>query len=386
MEKKIRTGLIGGGEGSFIGSIHYRAAMLDGYYELVCGAFSSIPEKSKRAGERYHVAPERAYSSWEKMFETEAAMPEDMRMEAVMITTPNHLHHPQAMAALDKGFHVICDKPATISLAQAEELEKKVGETGLVFVLTHTYTGYPMVKEAKHLIASGKLGTLRKLVVEYPQGWLSTPLERSDNKQAAWRSKPEYNGPGGCLGDIGVHAENLTEYITGLQIEALCADITSFVPGRRLDDDASVLLRFKGGAKGILYASQISAGEENNVRIRVYGEKGGLEWEQHEPNTLLLKMLDQPVQILRAGVNHAYLSKRTLWNLRVPGGHPEGYLEAFANLYRNAAYDINSRKQGTEPEPGFIEYPGIADGVRGMRFIEKVIESARSEQKWLPFQ
>lgn len=385
MAQKIRAGLIGGGEGSFIGSIHYRAAIVDGYFELVCGAFSSHPEKSARAGEKYHVDAARAYPSWEKMFETEAAMPAGQRMEAVMITTPNHLHFPQAMMALDKGFHVICDKPVTISKEQAEKLEKKVKETGLVFALTHTYTGYPMVKEAKHLITTGRLGKIRKLVVEYPQGWLSTPVERTGSKQASWRANPEFNGPGGCLGDIGVHAENLAEYITGLQIKELCADITSFVDGRPLDDDASVLLRFEGGAKGILYASQVSAGEENNIRIRVYGEKGGLEWQQHEPNTLLLKMIDQPVQILRAGGNHAYLSERTLWNLRLPGGHPEGYLEAFANIYRNAAYDINSRKNSEPLNPNFVEYPTISDGVRGMQFIEKAIESARSDRKWLTF-
>jgi predicted dehydrogenase len=385
MSNKIRIGLIGGGEGSFIGSIHYRAAILDGYFELVCGAFSRDPEKSSRAGERYHVAHERAYPSWEKMFETEASLPADKKMEAIMITTPNNLHHPQVMMALDKGFHVICDKPVTISLSQAEDIEQKVKETGLIFMLTHTYTGYPMVREARHLVAKGTLGTLRKLVVEYPQGWLSTPLENSGSKQAEWRSDPKHNGPGGCLGDIGVHAHNLAEFITGLTIDELCADITSFVPGRKLDDDASVLLRFKGGAKGILYSSQISAGEENNIKIRIYGEKGGLEWQQQDPNTLLLKMLDQPAQVLRAGTKHAYLSEEARWNLRLPGGHPEGFLEAFANLYRNVAYDINSIKQGVKPEPAFINYPTIKDGVSGMRFIEKAIESAHSNQKWIKF-
>jgi predicted dehydrogenase len=287
MAKKLKAGLIGGGEGAFIGSIHYRAAMLDGYYELVCGAFSSDPQKAKRSAAAYHVDDARAYGSWKEMFEKEASLPADQRMEVVMITTPNHLHFPQAMMALDMGFHVICDKPVTISQAEALELEKKVKATGLIFALTHTYTGYPMVMEAREIVMSGKLGKIRKLVVEYPQGWLSTPLEQEGQKQAAWRSDPKFNGPGGCMGDIGVHAENLAEYITGLPIDELCADITSFVPGRKLDDDASVLLRFKGGAKGVLYASQISAGEENDINIRVYGEKGGLEWHQAEPNTLL---------------------------------------------------------------------------------------------------
>ena len=261
MAKKIKAGLIGGGEGSFIGAVHYKAAMLDGYYELVCGAFSSDPEKSLRSSENYHVKPARAYGSWQEMLDKEAAMPASEKMEVVIIATPNHLHFPQAMMALEKGFHIICDKPVTISLKQALELEKKVKETAKVFALTHTYTGYPMVKEAKHLLAMGKVGKIRKVVVEYPQGWLSTPLEKEGQKQASWRSKPEFNGPGGCLGDIGVHADNLVGFITELKIKELCADITSFVPDRKLDDDASVLLRFEGWAKGLLYASQIAAGE-----------------------------------------------------------------------------------------------------------------------------
>ncbi len=385
MAKKIKAGLIGGGEGSFIGAVHYKAAMLDGYYQLVCGAFSSDPAKSLRSSENYHVEPARAYGSWQEMFEKEAAMPASEKMEVVIIATPNHLHFPQAMMALEKGFHVICDKPVTISLKQALELEKKVKETGKVFALTHTYTGYPMVKEAKHLVAMGKIGKIRKVVVEYPQGWLSTPLEKEGQKQASWRSEPEFNGPGGCLGDIGVHADNLVGFITELKIKELCADITSFVPGRKLDDDASVLLRFEAGAKGLLYASQVAAGEENDLKIWIYGETGGLEWHQQEPNTLLLKPLGQPVQILRAGANHGGLSEKTLWNLRVPGGHPEGYIEAFANIYRNAAYHINKQKDPDLDIPGFIEYPTIEDGVRGMRFIEKVIESANSTIKWIPF-
>jgi predicted dehydrogenase len=385
MTKKIKLGMIGGGEGSFIGAIHYKAAMLDGYYELVCGAFSSDAEKAVRSAAYYHVPAERAYKSWQQMFETEAALPADQRMEAVLIATPNHLHHPQAVMAVEKGFHVICDKPVTISLEQALDLEQKVLQSKLIFALTHTYTGYPMVKEARHMAASGKLGKIRKLVVEYPQGWLTTPLEKEGHKQASWRLDPRFSGPGGCLGDIGVHAENLAEYITGLSIEELCADITSFVPGRTLDDDASVLLRFNGGAKGILYASQISAGEENNLTIRVYGENGGLEWQHSDPNTLLLKMLDQPVQILRAGAGNSYLAEKTRWNLRTPGGHPEGYIEAFANIYRNAAYHINKHKNPDLDTPDFIEYPTISDGVRGMRFIEKVIQSSQSDIKWIRF-
>ena len=377
--------MIGGGEGSFIGAIHYKAAMLDGYYQLVCGAFSSDYEKSLRSADYYHVKPSRVYATWQEMFQKEATLPEEDRMEAVIIATPNHLHHPQAMMALEKGFHVICDKPITISLKEALELEQKVKETNLVFALTHTYTGYPMVKEARELVKSGKLGKIRKVVAEYPQGWLSTPLEHEGNKQASWRSNPKFNGPGGCLGDIGVHADNLAEYVSGLAIDELNADTTSFVDGRMLDDDASVLVRFKGGAKGLIFASQISAGEENNINIKVYGEKGGLVWQQKDANTLLIKWLDKPVEVLRAGVNYQNLSEKARWNCRTPGGHPEGYIEAFANIYRNAAYHILEQIDPTLSAPDFIEYPTASDGVRGMRFIEKAIESANSSEKWLKF-
>ncbi len=385
MSRKIKMGLVGGGPGSFIGPVHFRAAIMDGHIELVCGAFDSDPEKSKASAGIYHVSPERAYGTWKEMIEKEAGLPEDVRMDMVAITTPNHLHFPVAMEALDKGFHVVCEKPVTISHDEAVELAKKVDKTGLLFALTHTYTGYPMVKEARQLVSKDRIGPVRKIVVEYPQGWLSTPLEKEGNQQAAWRSDPRYNGPGGCLGDIGVHAENLAEYITGLQISELCADMNSFVPGRALDDDVAVLLRFEGGARGVLWATQIAAGEENNLTIRVYGEKGGLEWRQHDPNTLLLKMLGQPVQVMRAGVNHADLSEIARWNLRVPGGHPEGYIEAFANIYKNMAHALNQRKENLPADPAYLDFPTVHDGVRGMRFIERVIESARSKEKWLKF-
>ena len=385
MGKRIKMGLVGGGPGSFIGPVHFRAAIMDGEIELVCGAFDADPAKSKAAADIYNISPKRAYGTWEEMFKKESSMPEGERMEMVAVTTPNHLHFPISMAALDSGFHVVCEKPVTVSLDEAEKLAARVDESGLLFALTHTHTGYPMVKEAKYLVSKNKLGNIRKIVVEYPQGWLSTPLEKTGNQQAAWRSDPRYNGPGGCLGDIGVHAENLAEYITGLQISELCADINSFVPGRPLDDDAAVLLRFKGGARGVLWATQIAAGEENNLTIRVYGEKGGLEWRQHDPNTLLLKMLDQPVQILRAGSNYGNLSEIARWNLRVPGGHPEGYIEAFANIYKNMAYAINQRKENLPVDPAYLDFPTVHDGVRGMRFIERTIESAGSSQKWIKF-
>ncbi len=385
MNKKIKMGLVGGGPGSFIGPVHHRAAIMDGEIELVCGAFDADPEKSKAAADVYHISSDRAYGTWQEMLDKESKLPEDQRMDMVSVTTPNHLHFPISAAALEKGFHVVCEKPVTISLDEAEKLAGIVDKTGLLFALTHTYTGYPMVKEAKYLVSKNKLGTIRKIVVEYPQGWLSTALEKTGNQQASWRSDPKYNGPGGCLGDIGVHAENLAEYITGLQISELCADINSFVPGRALDDDAAVLLRFEGGARGVLWATQIAAGEENNITIRVYGEKGGLEWRQHDPNTLLLKMLDQPVQILRAGSNYSNLSDIARWNLRVPGGHPEGYIEAFANIYRNMSYAINQRKQNLPVDPAYLDFPTVHDGVRGMRFIEKVVESAGSSTKWIKF-
>lgn len=385
MNKKIKMGLVGGGPGSFIGPVHYRAAIMDGGIELVCGAFDVDPEKSKAAADVYHVSSDRAYGTWQEMLDKESKLPEDQRMDMVSVTTPNHLHFPISAAALEKGFHVVCEKPVTISLDEAEKLAGIVDKTGLLFALTHTYTGYPMVKEAKYLVSKNQLGPIRKIVVEYPQGWLSTPLEKTGHQQASWRSDPKYNGPGGCLGDIGVHAENLAEYITGLQISELCADINSFVPGRALDDDAAVLLRFEGGARGVLWATQIAAGEENNITIRVYGEKGGLEWRQHDPNTLLLKMLDQPVQILRAGSNYSNLSDIARWNLRVPGGHPEGYIEAFANIYRNMSFAINQRKKNLPVDPAYLDFPTVHDGVRGMRFIEKVVESAGSSTKWIKF-
>lgn len=382
IKQKIRMGMVGGGIGAFIGAVHRMAAALDGEIDLVCGAFSSDPEKSRASAARLGLPLERSYANFEDMIRTEKGLPADRRMQFVSIVTPNHLHFAPAKMALENGFHVICDKPLAFNMQEALALEQLVGETGLVFALTHNYTGYPMVKQARQMIRHGEIGTLRKIVVEYPQGWLSTPVETSGQKQAAWRTDPARAGIAGAMGDIGTHAENLAEYITGLQITELCADISIFVPGRQLDDDGNVLLHFNSGAKGILHASQIAAGEENNLNIRVYGEKGGLEWRQMEPNTLIVKWLDQPTQLYRTGIGQLY--PETQAHTRIPGGHPEGYLEAFANIYRNFALALHAFGEGRSPDPVY-DFPTVQDGVRGMRFVEKVIGSGKSEQKWVKF-
>ena len=380
MTRKIRMGMVGGGQGAFIGAVHRMAAALDGQIELVCGAFSSDPARSKASGEALFLPPDRVYGSYEAMIRRESELPPDVRMDFVSIVTPNHMHYGPAKAALENGFHVVCDKPLCISMAEALELEGLVQKTGLLFALTHNYTGYPMVKQARAMIRNGDLGAIRKVVAEYPQGWLSTFLEGSEQKQAAWRTDPARSGAAGAMGDIGTHAENLLEYITGIEISELCADLTAFVPGRRLDDDGNVLLRFNNGAKGILFASQIAAGEENNLRIRVYGEKGGLEWAQMEPNTLIARWLDKPTQHLRTGVEP--LAPEAKAHARIPAGHPEGYLEAFANIYRNFALCLQARLAGTAPDPLYADFPTVSDGVRGMKFIEKVVESSKLE-KWI---
>jgi predicted dehydrogenase len=374
---RIRMGMVGGGRGAFIGAVHRIAASMDNHIELVCGAFSSDPELSRLSGEDLHLDPARVYGSWEEMMVKEKALPEDKRMQLVSIVTPNHVHYGPAKAAMENGFHVICDKPLCFNLEEAYSLQKIVKETGLIFSVTHAYNGYPMVKQAKSLVASGAFGKIRKVLVEYPQGWLSTSR---DHKQAAWRTDPTKSGIAGAMGDIGTHAENLAEYITGLKIKEMCADVSIFVEGRRLDDDGNVLLRFDNGAKGILHASQISAGEENNINIRVYGEKGSLEWHQEEPNTLLVKWLDQPTQKYRTSVGS--LCEEAVIHTRTPSGHPEGYLEAFANIYRNTAMHIEARLKGQPQDPKY-DYPTIEDGVRGMEFIYKVIESSNSDVKWL---
>jgi len=382
MSRKIRYGMVGGGRGAFIGAVHRIAAAMDQQVELVCGAFSSDPARSKASGADFFLPANRCYGTFEEMIKAEAKLPLGERMDFISIVTPNHMHFPPAKMALEHGFHVLSDKPATFSLAQAKKLAEIVKKTGLLYGLTHNYTGYPLVKQAREMVASGVLGKIRKVVVEYPQGWLATRLEASDQKQAAWRTDPKRSGAAGCIGDIGTHAENLAEYITGLQISELAADLTAFVKGRKLDDDGNVLLRFKGGAKGVLHASQISVGEENNLNIRVYGEKGGLEWHQNEPNTLLVKWLDQPMQVYRTA--NGYLGKAALAAGRTPPSHPEGYLEAFANIYRNFATTIRARLDGKKLAKGdlALDYPKIEDGIRGMAFIEAVVASSKKNAAW----
>lgn len=383
MQRKLRMGMIGGGQDAFIGAIHRIAAQIDGQIDLVCGAFSSDPAKSKKSGESLFLPPDRTYGSYNEMIQTESGLPADERMDFVSIVTPNYVHFEPAKMALENGFHVVLDKPMTLTLEEARKLKKIVDDTGLVFCLTHTYTGYPMIKEARHLVTGGHLGKIRKVYSEYPQGWLSTHLEATGNKQADWRTDPSRSGAAGCMGDIGTHAANMVEYVTGLEIERICADINTVVDGRKLDDDGSVLFKLANGASGVLFASQIAAGEENNIKIRVYGEKGGIEWEQEDPNTLLVKWLDKPAEIRRAGSNVSYLSQAALQNTRTPGGHPEGYLEAFANLYHNFVKAVRAGSNNKKTNPDWFDFPGVDDGVRGMLFIEKVIESGRSDKKWI---
>jgi predicted dehydrogenase len=385
MSRKLRMGMIGGGPDSFIGAVHRRAAALDGEIELVCGAFSSDPKKSKATGEALYLNPHRVYESYSQMFEKEKLLPADLRMDFVAIVTPNHVHFDPAKMALENGFHVIIDKPLAFSVAEAKTLKKIVEKSGLILALTHTYTGYPMVKEAKNAISLGKIGKVRKVYVEYPQGWLSFLREKTGSKQADWRTDPKRSGAGGAIGDIGTHAANLAEYITGLQITEVNAMLNSVVKGRKIDDDSSMLLKFNNGATGILLATQVAAGEENNLNIRIYGEKGGIEWKQEEPNTLLFKWMDRPKEVVRSGW-FEYLSEPAKLNTRVPWGHPEGYFEAFANIYLSFARAVRAFKPGKRINADKFDFPDVEDGVRGMAFVETVIKSANSNRKWIPFK
>ena len=387
MNRKLRMGMIGGGKDAFIGAIHRFAANLDGQIELVCGALSINPGIAIDSGRQLFLSEDRIYLNYEDMISKEAAMPADKRMDFVTIVTPNFAHFAPAMKALENGFNVVIEKPMTFTLDEAKQLKKKLDETGLLLCLTHTYSGYPMVKQAKHMVKSGVLGKIRKVHVEYPQGWLSRLSEREGNAQAAWRTDPKKSGKSGCIGDIGTHAAHLAEYITGLKITKLCADLNIMVEGRMLDDDGNVLLRFDNGAAGVLVASQISAGEENALKIKLYGEKGGLEWHQMEPNTLLVKWFDQPMQVLRAGNNYtSALSNYATHNCRTPGGHPEGYLEAFGNIYRNFALTLAAKLDGKEPQPEALDFPQVDEGIRGMAFIDTVVMSSASDQKWTKFE
>jgi len=386
MNRKLRMGMVGGGKDAFIGAIHRLAANMDGLIELCCGALSINPEVAKESGASLFLPEHRTYLTYDEMITKESQLPASERMDFVTIVTPNFAHFAPAMMALDHGFHVVIEKPIAFTLDEAKQLHQKVQETGLTLCLTHTYSGYPLVKQAKAMVADNVFGKIRKVWVEYPQGWLSKLSEREGNAQAAWRTDPKKSGKAGCMGDIGTHAAHLAEYITGAQITQLCADLNAMVEGRMLDDDGNVLLQFSNGARGVLMASQVAAGEENALKIRIYGEKGGLEWAQHDPNTLLVKWLDAPTQILRAGGNYGdRLSKYAIHNSRTPGGHPEGYLEAFANIYRNFALTLSSKIDGTTPTPEMLDFPNTNDGLRGMAFIDNVVASGASEQKWTPY-
>ncbi len=380
--RKIRMGMVGGGQGAFIGAIHRIAAAMDGQIDLVCGAFSQDPQKSLESGLSLYLNEDRCYASYQDMFVKEAKLPADKRMDFVAIVTPNHLHFPVAQMALESGFHVMSDKPATFNLAEAQTLKALVEKSDCLYGLTHTYTGYPMVKEMRAIIANNNLGQIKKVVVEYPQGWLAE-IPSADNKQARWRLDPKQSGISCCMGDIGVHAANLVEYICQDEISHISADLSSSYDERLLDDDGTVLFKLNSGCRGILIASQISVGEENNLNIRIYGEKASLEWRQQEPNTIYKKYADRPTEMLRAGVGKQ--SVFTQANLRTPNGHPEGYLEAFANIYKNFAKQIQAKLENKQADDIALDIPGIDEAVRGMAFIQNVVEASQSTQKWHKF-
>jgi len=378
MSRKLRMGMVGGGAGSFIGDVHRKAAAIDGMVELVCGAFSSTAEKSIASGIALHLDKSRCYGTFMDMIQQEKELPKDVRMDFVAIVTPNHMHFPPAKMALENGFHVVCDKPVTLTLEEAKVLQNVIAKSGKLFALTHNYTGNSMVKQARAMVAKGELGTIRKIQSQYLQGWLSTSLEKTNQKQAAWRVNPNKSGIGGALGDIGTHTENLIEYITGLKITEIAADLGRFGEGRVLDDDGNMLIRMENGAKGSISISQIALGEENNLGIRVYGTKGSLEWHQENPNELITRWLEEPKKIFTS--NGKGLHKEALDVSRIPAGHPEGYLEAFATIYKNFAIHITAINNGdTIVKP---DYPNIDDGLRGMKFIYAAVESDRNNTAW----
>jgi predicted dehydrogenase len=382
--RKLKMGMVGGGRDAFIGAVHRRAAQLDGGVELVAGAFSSTPEKSKASAKDLYVPDDRAYGTWQEMIEAEQALPEGERIDFVSIVTPNHMHYPVAKAFTEAGFNVVLDKPMVHTSEQANDLISAVNDKGTVFCVTYNYTGYPLVKQARYLVRQGQLGEIRKVIVEYPQGWLSTKEEDAGSKQAAWRTDPARSGIGGCIGDIGSHAENLMTTITGLEIAEICADLTTFVPGRELDDDANVFLHFANGARGILATSQVAVGQENNLKIRVWGTEGALEWHQEHPNYLQYWPTGGAIQVMSRGSD--YLCEAAKRATRLPTGHPEAFIEAFANIYLNATDTMRAKIQGREPTELELDFPTVYEGARGVYFIELSVRSASSDQKWLPFE
>lgn len=383
MSAPLRYAMVGGGQGAFIGAVHRKAIALDATATLVAGALSSEPEKAHASGRELGLADARNHGSWQALLADELRLPAGERIDFVSIVTPNHVHFPVARAFAEAGIHVVCDKPLVHTSEQADELQRVAARSGCVFGVTYNYTGYPMVREARHLVRSGAIGDVRKVIVEYNQGWLATRLEGGDNKQADWRTDPARSGAAGAIGDIGSHAENLVATVTGLELESLCADLSTFVPGRRLDDDGNLLLRFKGGARGVLIASQIEVGCENDLRLRVFGTTGTLDWRQEEPNTLVHSPIDGPVRLLTRG--SSWLSEAARRATRLPTGHPEAFLEAFANVYRGVAAHIRAVQAGVAPDPLDADYPTLVDGARGVRFIEKTVASAASAQKWTAF-
>jgi predicted dehydrogenase len=381
-KRKLRMGMVGGGSNAFIGVIHRCAAFMDNRFELVCGCFSADPATSLSSGRSYCLPDNRIYGNYKEMFEREAQLPEGEKMDFVAIVTPNNRHFEPAMLALAGGFHVVMDKPMTFSLEEARQLKRKVDETGLIFALTHTYTGYPAVKEARERVARGDLGRIRRIYVAYTQGWLADRIELQGGNNAGWRTDPKRSGKGGCVGDIGTHAWHLTEYITGAKVTELCAELKTFAPGRPIDDDGAAFLHYDNGATGVLTCTQIAAGEENRLTIQVYGEKGGLEWHQEEPNTLYLKWDNRPKEMIRVGGNNV-IGAAAKYNTRTPGGHPEGYIEAFANIYRNFADTVEAVRNGEKPTANMLDFPSVNDGLRGMQFIETMVTAGYNDkQKW----
>jgi predicted dehydrogenase len=381
--RKLKMGLVGGGPGSFIAAVHQKAALMDGKIDFVAGAFSRDPEKSRNAGKSYFLDENRVYASYREMIEKESALPEGERIDFVAISTPNDSHFPIARDFIKAGFHIMCEKPMTFNSEEARQLKSLVEKSGIVFGLMHNYTGYPMVKLARDMVRNGDIGEIRKIVVQYPQGWLTKPLEQDGNMQASWRTDPKQSGAAGCIGDIGTHAANLAEYISGLNITQLCADLTTFVPNRLLDDDGNLLVRYNNGEKGLIHASQISVGEENDLAIWIFGSEKGIEWHQENPNHLNVKVVNGAMEVWKRG--NPYIGDKSPAAgraMRTPFGHPEGFIEAFANVYNNFADTLRANLNGEKPDPLYLDFPGVDDGLRGMIFIETVIKSSRSEQKW----